>query len=142
MTTWHAFPDRAAAGRALAERLAPLITGPAVVAPIPRGGVAVALPIGERLRAPMAVIYARKLSAPVAPELAFGALDEDGQMITNPETDVMAVPCASTQAAERFERLADRFVSQVVDPEFRAAGRYYHDFSLLAASRARVEARR
>ncbi len=221
MTTWHAFPDRAAAGRALAERLAPLIAGPAVVAPIPRGGVAVALPIAERLRAPMAVIYARKLSAPLAPELAFGALDEDGQMITNPETVAMlgltpadvesartrvmaeirrrmalyrvppladflpgravilvddglatgltmqaalayarrhhatdvtvAVPCASTQAAERFERLADRFVSLIVDPEFMAVGQYYRDFSpvtddqviaMLAAGQARVEARR
>src|SRR3989304_3773785 len=74
------FRDRAEAGRALAEELAPLISGPCVVAAIPRGGVAVALPIVERLRVPLTVAYARKLTAPFAPEFAFGALDEDGQM--------------------------------------------------------------
>ena len=80
------FADRTAAGQALAERLAPLITGPCVVAPIPRGGVTVALPIVARLRAPLAMVYARKLSAAIAPELAFGALDEDGQIVTEPGT--------------------------------------------------------
>lgn len=50
------------------------------------GGVAVALPIVERLRLPLTVVYARKLTAPFAPELAFGALDEDGQMVTDRTT--------------------------------------------------------
>src|SRR3989304_3346894 len=97
------FRDRAEAGRALAEELAPLISGPCVVAAIPRGGVAgglpfvggppgapgggaVALPIVERLRVPLTVAYARKLTAPFAPEFAFGALDEDGQMLLDPES--------------------------------------------------------
>src|SRR3972149_136383 len=80
------FRDRAEAGRALAEELAPLISGPCVVAAIPRGGVAVALPIVERLRVPLTVAYARKLTAPFAPEFAFGALDEDGQMVLDPES--------------------------------------------------------
>jgi predicted phosphoribosyltransferase/dienelactone hydrolase len=80
------FQDRTEAGRALAARLAPLVTGPCVVAPIPRGGVMVALPIVERLRAPVAMVYARKLSAPMAPELAFGAIDEDGQVVIDEAT--------------------------------------------------------
>jgi predicted phosphoribosyltransferase len=78
------FQDRAEAGRALAEELAPLISGPCVVAAIPRGGVAVALPIVERLRVPLTVAYARKLTAPFAPEFAFGALDEDAQTVLDP----------------------------------------------------------
>jgi len=79
------FRDRAEAGRLLADALAPLVTPPCVVAAIPRGGVAVALPVVERLAAPLTVVYARKLTAPVAPELAFGALDEDGQTILDDE---------------------------------------------------------
>ena len=41
----------------------------------------------------------------------------------------VAVPCASAQAAERFRRDADRFVSLIVDPDFVAVGEYYIDFS-------------
>lgn len=80
------FADRTEAGRALADRLAPLLEGPSVVAAIPRGGVAVAMPIVERMSVPLTVIYARKLTAPVAPELAFGALDEDGECILEEDT--------------------------------------------------------
>ncbi|MBI4591525.1 MAG: alpha/beta fold hydrolase [Candidatus Rokubacteria bacterium] len=193
------FRDRAEAGRALAEELAPLIAPPCVVAAIPRGGVAVALPIVERLGAPLTVVYARKLTAPFAPEFAFGALDEDGKMILDPGSvaglglgpdDVeaarvrvwaeiqrrmalyrvpplahhlpgstvvlvddglatgltmratleyarrhgareitVAVPCAAAEAAERFRRAADRFVSLIVDEAFVAVGAYYDDFS-------------
>ncbi len=79
------FRNREEAGGLLAQAVAPLVTHPCVVAAIPRGGVAVALPIVERLGAPLTVIYARKLTAPIAPELAFGALDEDGQTIMDEE---------------------------------------------------------
>jgi len=80
------FKDRTEAGRELATKLAPLISRPSVVAAIPRGGVTVALPIVERLKVPLTVAYARKLTAPIAPELAFGALDEDGQTIIDDAT--------------------------------------------------------
>jgi hypothetical protein len=75
------FRDRAEAGRILAGEIARWVSPPCVVAGIPRGGVAVAMPIAERLRAPLTVVYARKLASQVAPEFAFGALDEDGQAI-------------------------------------------------------------
>ncbi|MBI2370814.1 MAG: phosphoribosyltransferase [Deltaproteobacteria bacterium] len=83
------FKDRAEAGRSLATELAPLISPPCVVAAIPRGGVAVALPIVERLGLPLTVVYARKLTARFAPELAFGALDEDGQTLIDAATVAM-----------------------------------------------------
>jgi putative phosphoribosyl transferase len=91
--------DRAEAGRALADRLAPLVRGPCIVAGFPQGGVAVALPVAERLRAPLTVIYARSLTAPIAPEFAFGALDEDGQMVTD-------------RAASAWLRLTDAELAQ------------------------------
>jgi len=52
-----------------------------VVAAIPRGGAVVALPIAERLAAPLTIAYAHKLSSPLQPEFAFGAVDEDGEVI-------------------------------------------------------------
>jgi predicted phosphoribosyltransferase len=83
------FKDRTAAGQALADRLQAVVAGPCVVAPIPRGGVTVALPIIERLKAPIAMVYARKLTAAIAPELAFGAVDEDGETIVDADTVAM-----------------------------------------------------
>src|SRR3989337_1649610 len=80
------FHDRAEAGRQLAEKLVPLVSGPAVVAGIPRGGLAVALPVVERFRVPLTAVYARKLTSPSAPELAFGAVDEDGETLLDPST--------------------------------------------------------
>jgi predicted phosphoribosyltransferase len=96
--TMRTFRDRAAAGRLLADALVPLVKPPCVVAAIPRGGVAVALPIVERLAVPLTVVYARKLTAPVAPELAFGALDEDGQMIV--EDSIVAMLALSARDVE------------------------------------------
>lgn len=75
------FRTRMAAGRELAVKVGAMIARPYVVAAIPRGGVAVALPIAERMAVPLTVSYARKLTSPRAPDLAFGALDEDGQAI-------------------------------------------------------------
>lgn len=196
------FQNRTEAGRLLAEELAPLISRPAVVAAIPRGGVVVALPIATTLELPLTVVYARKLISPVAPELAFGALDEDGEMLVEEgvvrllglrpqdveeaktrtaaeirrrmasyrvpplahylpacdvvlvddglatgltmraavayarrhgaRTIVVATPCASATAAQRFRREADHFVSLIVDEFFAAVGNYYIDFGQIS----------
>jgi predicted phosphoribosyltransferase len=83
------FIDRADAGRRLAQALTPTLKPPCVVAGIPRGGVAVALPIVERFHFPLTVVYARKLTTPMVPELAFGAIDEDGQAIVDAKSVAM-----------------------------------------------------
>ncbi|OGF14561.1 MAG: hypothetical protein A2W00_03935 [Candidatus Eisenbacteria bacterium RBG_16_71_46] len=72
------FRNRQEAGRALAERLTPLLRPPCIVLALPRGGAVVGLPVARALEAPLALASARKLTAPRAPELAFGAVDEDG----------------------------------------------------------------
>jgi len=79
------FKDRTEAGLALADALASLVSRLSIVAAIPRGGVVVAAPIARRLGAPLTCSYARKLTAPIAPEVAFGALDEDGEAVTDRE---------------------------------------------------------
>lgn len=68
------FRDRLDAGERLAEAVAPLVRGPAVVLGIPRGGVIVAAPVAAALGAPLDVVLTHKLGAPGNPELAIGAV--------------------------------------------------------------------
>lgn len=81
----HTFKDRTDAGEQLAGRMLTLLARPCVIAAIPRGGVAVALPIVERLQRPLAIVHACKLTIPETPELAFGGVDEDGRVTIDHE---------------------------------------------------------
>lgn len=75
------FPDRRAAGRALAERLLDHRAdgpGPApLVLALPRGGVPVADEVARALGAPLDVIVVRKIGAPFAEEVGLGAVVGD-----------------------------------------------------------------
>ncbi|MCD6530319.1 phosphoribosyltransferase [Candidatus Bathyarchaeota archaeon] len=75
------FSDRREAGEILAENLARLKLKSPVVLAIPRGGVVVGYVVARRLKAPLDVIVPRKLGAPGNPELAIGAVAEDGTVI-------------------------------------------------------------
>lgn len=68
------FRNRDEAGAALAAVVAKRVSGPTTVLAIPRGGVAVALPVARSLQAPLDVVIPRKLRAPDNPELAIGAV--------------------------------------------------------------------
>src|SRR5688500_3966284 len=72
------FDDRRDAGRRLAERLAPFADERPIVVALPRGGVPVAVEVARALGAPLDVLAVRKLGAPGNPELAVGAVAEDG----------------------------------------------------------------
>ncbi len=81
------FRDRAEAGRVLAQRLMDLKGDPdVIVLGVPRGGVVVAAEIARALNAPLDVYITRKLGAPGNPELAIGAIAEDGTRVVDPET--------------------------------------------------------
>lgn len=73
------FADRAEAGARLAERL--LEAHDPVVLALPRGGVAVAVPIARRLEADLDVLVTRKIGYPPAPELGVGAIAEGGEPV-------------------------------------------------------------
>ncbi len=75
------FVDRADAGRQLALLLSDLDQRDVVVLGLPRGGVVVAAEVARALGAPLDVIVVRKLGVPIQPELAMGALGEDGVRI-------------------------------------------------------------
>ena len=72
------FLDRADAGWRLAERLEHLRGIDAVVLGLPRGGVPVAYQVSAALGVPLDVIVVRKLGVPFQPEVAMGAIGEDG----------------------------------------------------------------
>ncbi|RJX18344.1 MAG: phosphoribosyltransferase [Ammonifex sp.] len=77
------FVDRADAGRRLAKRLAGRTYSQGLVVSIPRGGVVVGAEIARALRLPQDIITPRKIGAPYNPELAVGAVTQDGAAIFN-----------------------------------------------------------
>jgi len=83
MDTRHPYEDRSAAGKALARLLAKYSGERPVIVGLPRGGVAVAAEIARALDADLDVIVAGKLRAPYNPELAIGAVTEEGQVYLN-----------------------------------------------------------
>lgn len=76
--------NRDEAGEALGGRLAELALSDPIVLAIPRGGVAVGAAIATRLGAELDVVLSRKLRSPVQPELALGAVAEDGTIVLDP----------------------------------------------------------
>lgn len=86
------FEDRSDAGRQLAEKLQPLAHSEGLVLAIPRGGVVVGAEITKRLGLKMDLIIPRKVGAPHNPEVAVGAVTQDGTAIFNqPLVDLMGI---------------------------------------------------
>jgi len=104
------FADRVEAGRELAKRLTHLRGQPVVVLGLPRGGVPVAAEVARALAAPLDVIVVRKLGVPFQPELAMGAVGEDGAQVIDPQVIRMARVSADelTTIQERERAEVDR----------------------------------
>ncbi|MGQ9558652.1 MAG: phosphoribosyltransferase [Desulfurispora sp.] len=77
------FADRTHAGTLLAEKLLDKIEKPAVLLAIPRGGVIVARAIAESCHLPLDLVVPRKIGAPLQPEVAIGAVAQDGSTWLN-----------------------------------------------------------
>ena len=98
------FADRSAAGRRLAARLEHLRNQLPVILGLPRGGVPIAYEVAHALNAPLDVIVVRKLGVPWLPELAMGAIGEDGSRVV--DRDLM-----------RHERITDELLAEVEERE-------------------------
>jgi putative phosphoribosyl transferase len=105
------YADRRAAGQRLAQEL----LGPhgpgrgqdVVVIGLSRGGVPVAAQVARALDAPLDVGVVRKLGVPYHPELAMGAIGEDGARVINEEvmrsSRITEREIAAVEEAERSE---------------------------------------
>src|SRR5262245_55642991 len=71
--------DRVEGGRLLAERLVTMQLRDPLVLALPRGGVPVAAEIAKALKAPLDVVFVRKIGAPDQPELAVGAVADGSE---------------------------------------------------------------
>jgi putative phosphoribosyl transferase len=92
------FINREEAGRLLAGELMDHAGRQTVVLGIPRGGVIVARQLALMLDAGMDVVLSRKIGAPGNPELAIGAISEDGRLFLT-ETAI--------ERLERYEDITD-----------------------------------
>ena len=81
------FRDRLEAGERLAEVLSDYRGERVAVIAIPRGGVEVGYAVAERFDSPLEVTVPRKIGSPMDPELAVGAVAEDGTIYV--EEDVV-----------------------------------------------------
>jgi putative phosphoribosyl transferase len=121
------FADREDAGRRLADLLEFLRDQPVVVLGLPRGGVPVAAKVASKLGAPMDVIIVRKTGVPFQPELAMGAVGEDGIAVTSPDVVAMAgvtdQELAAVQAREGGEVAARAARYRAGRPRLDLAGK-------------------
>jgi len=100
--TARVFPDRAAAGAALAREIQQRpLQKPVLVLALPRGGVPVAYEVARALDAPLDVMLVRKVGMPGQPELAIGAV-ASGDIVVHERTIEREIP----DIGEAFERIA------------------------------------
>ncbi|WP_020680416.1 phosphoribosyltransferase [Marinobacterium rhizophilum] len=78
------FKNRKDAGRQLAAALSHYRGRPAIVFPLPRGGVVLGVEVAQALSIPLDLIVPRKIGHPGNPEYAVCALAEDGTLFCDP----------------------------------------------------------
>jgi putative phosphoribosyl transferase len=129
------FTDRQEAGWALVERLrAEGLGGPArptaeppLVLAIPRGGIEIGAVLARGLGGELDVVLTRKLRAPHQPELALGAVSENGEVYLNHFASAMTDVGDAYVEAERERQLAEiarrRRQYRAVRPQADVTGR-------------------
>jgi predicted phosphoribosyltransferase len=121
------FLNRDDAGHQLAQELKKLILKDPLVLAIPRGGVVVGAVLARELGAELDVVLSRKLRAPTQPELAIGAISEDGQVYLNHQAEEVPDATEEYLARERQHQLDEiarrQKLFRAVRPRARVEGR-------------------
>ena len=107
------FQNRVHAGKQLAHQLQPYKNRKdTIVLGLPRGGVVVAFQVAQDLVLPLDVVVPRKIGAPDQPELAVGAIAQDGSLVWNQDVKKMLgytaadlAPIIDRELAEANRRL-------------------------------------
>jgi putative phosphoribosyl transferase len=140
------FDDRADAGRRLGRALAHYRDQRPIVFGLPRGGVPVAAEVARALGAPLDVFVARKLGVPTHPELAFGAVAEDGTVFIDALAAELGLDAptieriAAREGAEAARRVA-RFRGGRSLPAVRGRVAIVVDDGIATGATARVAVR-
>lgn len=77
------FKNRQEAGQQLAEKLTKYAKDKPIVVALPRGGVVLGYEVAKKLKAPLDILVARKIGAPLHPEFGIGAIAPNGIFILN-----------------------------------------------------------
>jgi putative phosphoribosyl transferase len=121
------FHDRDEAGWQLVERLRGSRVEKPLVLAIPRGGVEVGAAIARGLGAELDVVLSRKLRSPHQPELAIGAVTENGEIYLNHFASAMTDVGSSFIETERRRQLDEierrKTAIRSVRPRAQIAGR-------------------
>ena len=121
------FADRAEAGGMLVERRRGESLEKPLVLAIPRGGVEVGAALARGLGAELDVVLSRKLRAPHQPELALGAVSENGEVYLNHFASAMTDAGDAYIEGERQRQLAEitrrKTMFRAVRPQAPIAGR-------------------
>ena len=119
------FRDRVDAGEQLAREIENKNPSNAVVLCIPRGGVVLGERVARRLGVPLDIIVPRKIGSPINPEVAVGAVAQDGSTYLKEELlSLMGVK------RDDIQGIIDREVSEIERrmTGYRGSARY-PDFS-------------
>jgi hypothetical protein len=101
------FQNREDAARRLAEALKGRKLSDPLVLAIPRGGVVTGAVLAREMGAELDVVLSRKLRAPGQPELAVGAVSEDGQVYLNHHARELLGAMEEYLAEERRHQMSE-----------------------------------
>jgi putative phosphoribosyl transferase len=140
------FENRAAAGRALAEKLKQHAYPKPVVYALPRGGAPIALEIAKELHAPVDLLLVRKIGVPGHEELAAGSIvdGEKPDVIVNSEVMNAArmskaqFDAASKQALKEIERRRALYLSNAPSVSAKGATAILVDDGIATGASMRV----
>src|ERR1051325_10480792 len=121
------YANRKEAGEQLAAALSHRRDPQLLVLGLPRGGVVVAAEIARVLDAQLDVLVCKKVRAPGNPELALGAVSEDGKVYVNQEIEDQLDVSERYLEQEKQQRLAEMArqveLYRAVRPKVPMAGR-------------------
>src|SRR4030067_1575261 len=104
--------NRVEAGKQLAQALKTASEN-AIVLAVPRGGVVVGYEVARALGVPLDVIVTKKIGAPDNPELAIGAVAEDGTFIVD-EDLVRRLFVPKEYISEEVERMRQEIQRRLI----------------------------
>lgn len=92
MSDIRRYINRWEAAKILTEELKPIVNGDAVVLSLPKGGVVIGAEVAKALKVEHDLVICRKIGAPYNPEVAIGALTQDGRLLKDDSViDALAV---------------------------------------------------